>query len=150
MTWSIKTVKLDIPTYTATWTGAAWNEVSTGTYDYVINYNRDFESTWRRVLYTNVSEVPTNREAVSTLRVMTGEDTPYNFFDPQTENVDIILPSPATVGVRYFLKNLTSVANKYKLHIKETSGGTDILVLDEVFTTAFFVNDGIQWQGVYG
>lgn len=150
MTWSIKTVKLDIPTYTATWTGSAWNEVSEGTFDYVINFNRDFESTWRRVEYVNVSRVGTNRENVSVERVLTGQDFRYQFLNPQTQDVDIILPNPAVPGVRYFIKNLTSTIDKYKLHIKETSGGTDILVLDEVFTTAFFVWDGVEYQGIFG
>lgn len=150
MTWTIKIIKQNINTSSLTWNGLSWDKVLSGTYDYVINHNKEIESTWRRVVYSRTGEIQTNRESIGTQKVLTAVDAEYNFFIPTTQDVDVILPEVPLIGVNYFIKNLTTTLQDYKLHIKEDIGGDDILVLDSVFTTAFFSFDGIVWQGIYG
>jgi hypothetical protein len=84
----------------------------------------------------------TNREVLTSTKVLTSSSSAYQFLDSNGANRDVILP-PGISGLRFVIKNLDT---SNSLLIKESAGGSTQAVLNIDTPICEVVHDGVEFH----
>lgn len=145
MSWIIKILNRDFIKVEKVWNGTSFDDTVLGPADFMINDFQFSESTWREVEYVAVEQENLVRRIQTTSDIiMTTESRRYQFIQPLSEEVYLILPATPKFNQRYIIKNLSEVNNL--IHIREVLNGPAVITLNSLdeYTTLF--HDGVEWH----
>ena len=145
MSWTLKILADNFIERKILLNNGDFEKQSSITKDFVLNHHRDLLSTWREVEYElNKRKESINKQDLEDVLVLDSTSDSFQFINPLTEEVTVVLPKKPKEHTKYIIKNLNTSGRR--ILVKSDLAKEPIVILSNPDNVVKLYFDSVQYQ----